>query len=153
MKVWGIMNFTWMKLELCALVLVPSTGLMRRMCAKPIFQGDESMSNEDLKDEKNELTCESGATCTMEEKLSKLGAKIDEFAAKSAEMREDAKCKLDELNEKRQAAMKRFEELKTSAPEALAELKSGFEKSIVDLQHAFEDIREASAKAKDKLAS
>ena len=147
------MNFTRMKQELCAPVLVPSPVLMRRRCAKGTFQGDEIMSNEDLRDEKNELTCESGASCTMEEKLSKLGAKIDEFAAKSAEMKDDAKCKLDELNEKRHAAMKRFEELKTSAPEALAELKSGFEKSIIDLQQAFEDIREASAKAKDKLAS
>ncbi len=108
--------------------------------------------NEDMKDEKGELACET-STCTMEEKLSKLGAKIDEFAAKSAEMKEDAKCKLDDLNEKRQAAMKRFDELKSSAPEAWAELKGGIDKSIADLQQAFDDIREASAKAKDKLAS
>ncbi len=115
------------------------------------------MSNEEnsMNSSCSESLAVSSGEClgSMEEKLSKLGARIDEFAAKSAEVKEDAACKLDELNTKRKEAMVRFNEIKEKTPGAWAELKEGFEKSFGDLQKAFEDIKEGSAKAKDKMAS
>ena len=94
---------------------------------------------------------------TMECKMRDLGAKIDEFSAKTCSAKEQTKQELEqkmqELKQKHEQASKYLKETKAASSEAWTEFKSGLDKAFDELKQAWEELRSGSEKAADKLHS
>jgi len=83
---------------------------------------------------------------TMEERLAKVGAKIDNLIAKACGVRDELKEKVSELKEKEEAARKKGEE-------AFDEFKLGLDSAWDDLNEAWQDVKGGSERAAHKLKS
>lgn len=81
---------------------------------------------------------------TVEARLARLGARIDELVDRVAQTRQEARNKLEELEGKREATIQRSEE-------ALKEISTGIHHAIDDLKMAWEEIRSGTERAAHKL--
>ncbi len=88
---------------------------------------------------------------TMEERLSELGARIDELGMKAEEMKEQAAVKVKELREKQQEASVKLQSLKETSAEAWGEFKHGMDNCFEELSKAWEEMKAGSARAASKF--
>jgi len=82
----------------------------------------------------------------MEERLAKVGAKIDELIVAAGVARDEVKVKMEDLKVKKEAKLKKGEE-------ALDEFKSALDKTWEELNHAWKEIKEGTERAAHKLHS
>lgn len=80
----------------------------------------------------------------MEEKLARLGAKIDTLIEKAGHTRDKVKQALEEIEVRQQAKLKQ-------ADEAMAELKHTIDLAVEDLTGAWQDIKTGTERASIKL--
>ncbi|MBY0552486.1 MAG: hypothetical protein K2W95_34715 [Candidatus Obscuribacterales bacterium] len=81
---------------------------------------------------------------TMEEKLARLGHRIDELIDQVAQTRQEAKNRLEELDKKREATIQRSEE-------AIKEVAVGLHEAVDDLKAAWDAVRSGTHRAAQKL--
>lgn len=83
---------------------------------------------------------------TMEERLARVGAKIDDLIQRAAEARDHVKDKAEELKSKGEATCRK-------SGEAFDELKVAMNSAWEELNHAWEDIQKGTERAVDKFRS
>jgi len=83
---------------------------------------------------------------TMEERLARVGAKIDHLIVKAGEARGHVEEKLEALKAKEEATLKKGEEV-------LDELKLAMDCAWYDVNEAWKDIKEGTERAAQKLHS
>lgn len=83
---------------------------------------------------------------SMEERLAKVGAKIDDLIDRGAEAREEIKKQLEKLKVEQEATIEKGEE-------ALDELRVALDRAWEELNHAWKEIKEGTERAADKFRS
>ena len=89
-------------------------------------------------------TNETAQEVTMEERLSKFGARIDELIEKAEHTKVEVKAKLEGLKEREKVVLKRSEE-------AFDEFKKSLDQAWVELNNAWHEVQEGAEKAAEKL--
>ncbi len=94
--------------------------------------------------ETEETTELNKCTCTAEQELARLGARIDKLIARASKAKVAVHEGLEELQHKGKTASKRGEA-------ALHELKDGLDKAWDDLQHTWKDLKHGTERAVKEL--
>lgn len=83
-------------------------------------------------------------TCTVEQELARLGARIDKLIARANETKQAVQAKVEDLGDKTNTARKR-------GGAALHEMKSGLDKAWNDLNQAWQELKIGTERAVQQL--
>lgn len=108
---------------------------------KDVEQTSDKQSQPDLP-----TVAETPVDQTMEERLARVGAKIDDLIQKAAEAQKHVQEKAEELKSKGETTCRK-------SGEALGELKLALDSAWDELNHAWHDIQKGTERAVEKFRS